>query len=90
VPAEIQEKAEPDHIIRMGSWYRQAAVIGRLLSSCTPGAGSLTLCLIWHILRLVTHGDKPLVWLHGEIKTPPLSPTARLEAGYLLRQLRWV
>jgi len=28
------------------------------------------------------------VWLHGEIKTPPLSRQARLEAGYLLRQLQ--
>jgi phage-related protein len=37
---------------------------------------------------LVTHGDKPLVWLRGEVKTPPFSPTARLEAGYLLRQLQ--
>jgi phage-related protein len=37
---------------------------------------------------LVAHDDKPLVWLHGEIKTPPFSPTARLEAGYLLRQLQ--
>ena len=35
----------------------------------------------------MTHGNKPLVWLHGEVKTPPFSPTARLEAGYLLRQL---
>ena len=33
-------------------------------------------------------GDKPLVWLHGEVKTPPLSPTARSEAGYLLRKLQ--
>jgi phage-related protein len=32
--------------------------------------------------------DKPLVWLRGEIKTPPLSPDARLEAGCLLRQLQ--
>ena len=32
--------------------------------------------------------DKPLIWLKGEIKTPPLSPEARLEAGYLLRQLQ--
>jgi phage-related protein len=32
--------------------------------------------------------DKPLVWLHGEIKTPPLSAAARLEAGYLLRLLQ--
>jgi phage-related protein len=32
--------------------------------------------------------DKPLAWLHGEIKTPPLSKAARLEAGYLLRLLQ--
>lgn len=32
--------------------------------------------------------DKPLAWLHGEIKTPPFSPAARLEAGYLLRRLQ--
>lgn len=33
-------------------------------------------------------GDKPLVWLHGEIKTPPFSPEARVEAGLLLRRLQ--
>jgi phage-related protein len=32
--------------------------------------------------------DKPLVWLHGEIKSPPLSDEGRTEAGYLLRQLQ--
>ena len=32
--------------------------------------------------------DKPLVWLHGEIKTPPLSTAARLKAGFLLRALQ--
>ncbi len=32
--------------------------------------------------------DKPLVWLHGEIKTPPFSQAARVEAGYLLRRLQ--
>jgi phage-related protein len=32
--------------------------------------------------------DKPLVWLHGEICTPPLSSKARIEAGYLLRLLQ--
>ena len=32
--------------------------------------------------------DKPLVWLHGEIKTPPFSTEARLEAGFLLRRLQ--
>ena len=32
--------------------------------------------------------DKPLVWLHGDIKTPPLTLTARLEAWILLRRLQ--
>ena len=32
--------------------------------------------------------DKPLVWLRGEIKTPPFSQAARVEAGYLLRRLQ--
>ena len=32
--------------------------------------------------------DKPLVWLHGEIRTPPLSREARLEVGFLLRRLQ--
>ncbi|MEO7521364.1 MAG: type II toxin-antitoxin system RelE/ParE family toxin [Gemmatimonas sp.] len=31
---------------------------------------------------------RPLVWLHGEIRTPPFSATARLEAGLLLRRLQ--
>jgi len=32
--------------------------------------------------------DKPLVWLHGEVKTPPFTTEARLEAGLLLRRLQ--
>ena len=32
--------------------------------------------------------DNPLAWLHGEIKTPPFSKSARLEAGFLLRRLQ--
>jgi len=32
--------------------------------------------------------DKPLVWLRGEVKSPPLSADARREAGYLLRMLQ--
>ncbi|MDH5436513.1 MAG: type II toxin-antitoxin system RelE/ParE family toxin, partial [Gammaproteobacteria bacterium] len=32
--------------------------------------------------------DKDVVWLHGEIKTPPFSATARIEAGFLLRKLQ--
>jgi phage-related protein len=32
--------------------------------------------------------DKPLVWLHGEVKSPPLSASARLETGLLLRKLQ--
>ena len=32
--------------------------------------------------------DKPLVWLHGQVKTPPFSNKARIEAGILLRLLQ--
>jgi phage-related protein len=37
---------------------------------------------------LTKQSDKPLVWLYGEVKTPPFSKPARLEAGFLLRQLQ--
>jgi len=36
----------------------------------------------------VAAADKPVVWLHGEIKTPPLATAARIEAGMLLRRLQ--
>lgn len=36
----------------------------------------------------VSPKHKALVWLRGEVKTPPFSPEARIEAGYLLRQLQ--
>jgi phage-related protein len=36
----------------------------------------------------VTGRDKPLIWLKGEIKTPPFTKSARLEAGILLRRLQ--
>jgi phage-related protein len=32
--------------------------------------------------------DKPLAWLRGEIKSPPFSRKARLEAGFLIRMLQ--
>jgi phage-related protein len=32
--------------------------------------------------------EKPLVWLRGEVKTPPFSRRGRLEAGFLLRRLQ--
>jgi phage-related protein len=36
----------------------------------------------------MNHRDKPLVWLHGGIKTPPFTSAARIEAGVLLRRLQ--
>jgi phage-related protein len=33
-------------------------------------------------------GGKPLAWLRGEVKTPPFSRQARIEAGFLLRCLQ--
>ena len=32
--------------------------------------------------------EKPLVWRHGQIKTPPFSREARVEAGYFLGLLQ--
>jgi phage-related protein len=35
------------------------------------------------------HDDsKEIIWLSGEVKTPPFSQSARIEAGFLLRQLQ--
>lgn len=31
---------------------------------------------------------KPLRWLHGEVKTPPMTTAARKELGFLLRLLQ--
>jgi phage-related protein len=36
----------------------------------------------------MAQGERPLVWLHGEIKTPPFSFEARVETGVLLRRLQ--
>ncbi len=32
--------------------------------------------------------NKPLAWLHGEVKTPPFTQEARIEAGVFLRRLQ--
>jgi len=36
----------------------------------------------------VKSNDKPLVWMNSEVKSPPFSREARLEAGFLLRRLQ--
>ena len=36
----------------------------------------------------MAEANKPLAWLHGQIKTPPFSKNARIEAGVLLRRLQ--
>src|SRR5213592_3796736 len=40
------------------------------------------------LIAAMSSARKPLVWLHGEIKTPPFSKEARIEAGTLLRRLQ--
>lgn len=40
------------------------------------------------MLSEVSPKDKPIVWLSGEVKTPPFSPEARIETGFLLRKLQ--
>ena len=49
---------------------------------------ALWVCHIGHILCFVKKKEKLLVWLHGQVKTPPLSQEARIETGFLLRQLQ--
>ncbi len=44
--------------------------------------------LTYYAPRGGPESDKPLAWLHGEIKTPPFSREARIEAGILLRRLQ--
>ena len=36
----------------------------------------------------MSENDKPLIWLHGEVKEPPFSRAARIETGFLLRRLQ--
>jgi phage-related protein len=36
----------------------------------------------------MAQGDRPLVWLRGEVKTPPFSRKGRLEVGFLLRKVQ--
>lgn len=37
---------------------------------------------------IVNKREKNLIWLQGEVKSPPFSRSARLEAGFLLRRLQ--
>jgi hypothetical protein len=38
--------------------------------------------------QVVIPNDRPLVWMHAEVKSPAFSAEARLEAGFLLRKLQ--
>lgn len=40
------------------------------------------------IYTAISPPEKPLVWFRGEVKTPPFSRAARVEAGALLRRLQ--
>ena len=53
-----------------------------------PLNSHLKICRIGHIITRMGAQDKPLAWLRVEVKTPPFSKAARIEAGYLLRQLQ--
>jgi phage-related protein len=37
---------------------------------------------------MADEAERPLVWLHGEIKSPPFSKAARIRAGALLGRLQ--
>lgn len=48
----------------------------------------MPLCRIGHKLTGVSVKEKVVIWLHGEVKTPPFSMAARREAGGLLGLLQ--
>jgi len=48
----------------------------------------LDICRKRHILIWMREHGKPIVWLENEVKTPPFTREARIEAGILLRRLQ--
>lgn len=66
----------------------------------TGGIGARADCLGFDTMSILTYSqteawrnamsptDEPLVWFAGEIRTPPFSQAARIEAGLLLRRLQ--
>ena len=61
----------------------------RLTNCAEDNSGLLHVSLlsdaISDILSIVASKQKLVIWLHGEVKTPPFSKAARVEVGYLLR-----
>ena len=51
----------------------------RLLAHFLPDSMSLTT-----YTGTVTTDRRPVIWVRGELKSPPMSSAARIEAGYLL------
>jgi len=49
---------------------------------------SIDIHVVTDIPFVLSPDDKPLVWLRGEVTTPPFSREARREAGFLLRMLQ--
>jgi hypothetical protein len=64
---------------RYGSFHRP--YIGPITLACGHVRSDIS-------LQDVSPKDKPLSWLHGEVKTPPFSASARIETGFLLRRLQ--
>ena len=94
-PQEASSLARRDNATHRGALVVQRE--GRpapMARTAAPGytaprrSGHLRICHIWHTLHPMNPKDKPLVWLHGVVKTPPFSAASRVETGYLLRRLQ--
>ena len=78
---------------RFARSHAAAREVRRAVGS-TAQAGCRLSSIVRHVIfdigtrTVAKASDKPLVWLHGEIKTPPFSEAGRLEAGFLLRRLQ--
>ena len=66
----------------MTHWARPLDAIVRTPDKAVDSMSNTTYSLV------VANEGKPLIWMAGEIKTPPFSAAARIEAGTLLRRLQ--
>lgn len=80
-----------------GLFEREPLRIKPPSTGSAPGdwcAGPFTTCKLDNMSDMTyprswsTHMDKPLAWLHGEVKTPAMTNEARIQLGYLPRLLQ--
>lgn len=78
------------HQSAAGGWRGARLLLGGLREERRARDAMPAACenVVSDIHCVVTDPNKPLVWLRGEVKSPPFGAAARIEAGTLLRRLQ--